>query len=447
MSPLTTATTCYSGAKRNKGGDDGQTLRLATEANLLGIRWGQKVWNTDAMETTSEIIKSSSSSSSRSKTVCVGFSQWNDESYALALVDSSQMIDSSSKDPNVNSAKGPRQSTTTLVEKDDNLSVTTPITSATNNNVPGSNITEPLPLAKTVSNSSTTINIDKSSAESTTGETKTSNAKKGTAWLLLKANQGEYKSFFDYRPLCPCVAQWGNESVGVWVGSADDALLRLYMIPKDGIDDDKSYLDSKQLKRKLLNSDYFHTETPVTAIDFVLFYDDEEEEISILALACQDGTIQLISWKGDDFVSLHKYQVIVDGPLLSLQLHKSSQDQKVHLVAGSLCGYVCQLVSKDAKSWEGPTMVVSNLWNDVINAEDSVLTVHAWENLICVGTHGGRCILYTCTANNECKMVWECLLPYSVNSILSKYEASSKSLLLLITTRRSFHIFQQMSEN
>ena len=102
MSPLTTATTCYSGAKRNKGGDDGQTLRLATEANLLGIRWGQKVWNTDAMETTSEIIKSSSSSS-RSKTICVGFSQWNDESYALALVDSSQMTDSSSKHPNVNS--------------------------------------------------------------------------------------------------------------------------------------------------------------------------------------------------------------------------------------------------------------------------------------------------------------------------------------------------------
>jgi hypothetical protein len=87
-------------------------------------------------------------------------------------------------------------------------------------------------------------------------------------------------------------------------------------------------------------------------------------------------------------------------------------------------------------------MVVQGYRNQAIQAEDSVLTVHLCDDFIAVGTHGGRCILYTYCNTMHFK-IWECLLPYSVHSIVSQPEEDSNGIVLLVTTRRSIHVFRQ----
>jgi hypothetical protein len=87
-------------------------------------------------------------------------------------------------------------------------------------------------------------------------------------------------------------------------------------------------------------------------------------------------------------------------------------------------------------------MVVQGYQNQAIQAEDSVLTVHLCDEFIAVGTHGGRCILYTYCNTMHFK-IWECLLPYSVHSIVSQPEEDSNGIVLLVTTRRSIHVFRQ----
>ena len=97
--------------------------------------------------------------------------------------------------------------------------------------------------------------------------------------------------------------------------------------------------------------------------------------------ACQDGTIQLLTWKenpskekgGIDFPDLSSFKVIVDGPLVTLQLQ--SYPNYLRVVIGSLCGYVCQLVrpttSLNSTSWEGPSMIVEGFWNEALESDDS----------------------------------------------------------------------------
>jgi hypothetical protein len=146
----------------------------------------------------------------------------------------------------------------------------------------------------------------------------------------------------------------------------------------------------------------------------------------------------------------------VDGPLVCLKLDHNPYIA-LRVTVGSLCGYVCQLTynhqTTDASSpsWEGPFMVVQDLWNSLLDEEDAVLAVDAHENFVVVGTHVGRCILYA-TKNSETFFpVWDCLLPYSVHGIKivqpRRNESESLNMKLSVTTRRSYHLFQAVRCN
>jgi hypothetical protein len=282
-------------------------------------------------------------------------------------------------------------------------------------------------------------------------------------------------ALLDFRPLCPCVAKWavsssskeqGEETMaGVFVGSADDSLLRFY-VPCGS---------PSSLVTKALPEEHFAVDTAVMALDFcaVPWQEDNGDAYAatasppstltmyVLALACQDGTIQLISWeKGNDktlFTNISSHKVIVDGPLVCVRLHYSSSTS-LRVIIGSLSGYVCQLIynrdkatSDSAPAWLGPFIVCQGLWNDHLDGEDSVLSLDVCDNYVAVGTQAGRCILYATRDDNQCVPMWYALLPYSVhgvrilqNSGLSSNPGKNVGMLLSVTTRRSFHLFQAL---
>jgi hypothetical protein len=270
------------------------------------------------------------------------------------------------------------------------------------------------------------------------------------ARLVLQTPQEEYFTFLEFRPLCPCAVKWGKnkETVGVWVGSAEDAQLRFYVPQQD---------DDRMLHPLPLPEEHFTVDSPVMALDFSTTQKDDDKPMNTLAVACQNGTIHILSWKGDDFDDLNSFKVIVDGPLLSLQLQQPQQ-HPLHVVIGSLCGYVCQLVRKERQIWEAPSMVVQGFWNEALEAEDSVLAVHVWDDdddkYIAIGTHAGRCLLYTRRRLRQTyDKVWECLLPYSVHGIVvpknnnDDVATANRILRLVVTTRRSLHIFQLTNDD
>jgi hypothetical protein len=93
-------------------------------------------------------------------------------------------------------------------------------------------------------------------------------------------------------------------------------------------------------------------------------------------------------------------------------------------------------------------MVVQDLWNPMINTEESVLVVDIWNNYIAIGTQLGRCLLYATHDSENYFPVWQVILPYPVHGISiikSKNVAIDTegkcSMNLAVTTRRSFHLF------
>eukprot|EP00980_Cylindrotheca_fusiformis_P006620 scaffold1390_cov138-Cylindrotheca_fusiformis.AAC.23 len=383
MSPVTTPTTCYSGANNGKC----STIRLATENDLLGVNLLG-----DDIQTTAEQFPPSN-------LICVGFSQWDDNTHAMAFVNTFRVEDD-----------GPTLSRMSVTDRDDTdgsigtaggaLPSTNSVGAGNRSLGADSSVKAPSPTETPVKRESL-VEDDENDAST-----------RIEARLVLQTERGDYSAALgNFRPLSPCVARWGTESIGVWLGSSDDELLRLY-IPNES---------DHSLQMHTLTEKFFVFKTPVMAIDFISHSSSE-----VLAVACQDGSIQLIYWKGDLFENLSQYQVFVDGPILSLQLYALSES--VEVLVGSLCGYVCRL------SRDGPTMVVQGYRNEAIHAEDSVLAVHFGHSYLAVGTHGGRCVLYT---HNTHVQIWECLLPYSVHSIVSH------GMLLLVTTRRSIHVFRQ----
>ena len=170
----------------------------------------------------------------------------------------------------------------------------------------------------------------------------------------------------------------------------------------------------------------------------------------MLGMACQDGTLQLRSWGKEGFTlpqHVSRHEVMVDGPILPLQFYTNSTDGSLRLLVGSLCGYVCQIKYNKSKSeWQDPTMVVDNVQDERIDAEDdSVETVHGFEHFVAVGTHFGRLLLYECNCgvqNDYFSLVWECILPYSIHGIVGYTNIEASVLKLIVTTRRTFHIFE-----
>ena len=311
-------------------------------------------------------------------------------------------------------------------------------------------------------------------------------------------------ALLDFRPLCPCIARWGERNpigsnneidqnggsgdncfVGIWLGSADDATLRLYA---------PSSNDPQSLTSVVLPEEHFAVDSPVMAIDFCsVRWPNRDEKgwrgndnavlpttTHTLAIACQDGTIQLITWSdpiksdgtptptsdataSDLFGVISSKKVIVDGPLVCLKLDYN-ESTSLRVIVGSLCGYVCQLIyNNDNRGipsdsfWEGPYMVVQDLFNSSINIEESVLTVDAWDNYVAVGTQLGRCLLYATSDSENYFLVWQAVLPYPVHGVAiinmrdteggrndtnqQKGEMEPTTMRLAVTTRRSFHIF------
>jgi hypothetical protein len=254
-------------------------------------------------------------------------------------------------------------------------------------------------------------------------------------------------ALLEFRPLCPCVASWGIDSptpvVGVFVGSADDASLRFYCT---------STSDPRSLVSWPLPEEHFTVETPVLALDFgVVKWPDIAKTTCTLAMACQDGTIQLVTWESSSsettqvFHNISSQRFIVDGPLLCIKL-----DYNIHtslrVTVGSLCGYVCQLFYSNngtSSSWEGPFMVAQNLWNSILDEEDCVQAVSTLDNYVAVGTQVGRLILYATEDSERYVPVWHCLLPYSIHGIrILRQSQSDSRMTLAVTTRRSFHLFR-----
>jgi hypothetical protein len=304
------------------------------------------------------------------------------------------------------------------------------------------------------------------------------------------------------------------EDVGVWVGSSNDAHLRLFV---------PSTADHRLVLHSLASYPEFSMSTPVMALDYFCHDTDTGSPPgackSTLAVACQDGTVRIITWEqGRTFANLRATTVIVDGPIVTLHVSFLDGDcqsrttlptivsgdgktkqwyrpRRLQVVVGSLCGYVCSMVEKLPEEeekessgeekyekgsdrtvmstashprWEGPFMVVQGFWNHALEAEDSVLAVHVIvdHQLVAIGTHAGRCLLYreersdsgeNASQSSSYIKVWECTLPYSVHGIVAIPTTTStsprgdprhttggaSSLYLLVTTRRSIHLFQQ----
>mmetsp|Transcript_49049 Transcript_49049/g.140995 ORF Transcript_49049/g.140995 Transcript_49049/m.140995 type:complete len:625 (+) Transcript_49049:239-2113(+) len=236
----------------------------------------------------------------------------------------------------------------------------------------------------------------------------------------------DHIAFLDFRPLSPCIVNWGEDSFAVFVGSADDCLVRMYE-PLQGL----------LILRDGLPEEHFGIDTPVMGIDF---YTDEES--NTIGLVGQDGTIRLVTWKrgGRDFKDVESHTVIVDGPLVSLQF-QPRKNGDLRVVIGSLCGYVCHL-KRQGSEWGGPKMVVQNLWNDILQDEDSVLAVHAFGDCIAVGTLSGRLLVYQALIFGEdYHILWECNLPYPIHGI-DAIILEEEDFELLVVTRRSIHVFR-----
>lgn len=311
--------------------------------------------------------------------------------------------------------------------------------------------------------------------------------------LSSRANNGEYYSVdLPFRPLAPTLVyqlaqpsepgteQHGSNNIpaffGVWLASSDHNQLQFWQPDPDH----PNSLVQRQLES--LGEDDFHfgtddpaepsssawmMDSPVMALDCTTQLSPASSSSSLccrclLVAACQDGTIRLIRFHVDKehrFVNLVAHTVIVDGPIVCLNIQKKPAAQMLeptdknkliygydgeednhcdHVVVGSLCGYVCELYLTDNKTgMEGPFMVASDFWRSQ-DLEDSVLAVHALNDRVALGTQSGRCFIYEQRKvdGRSFDLMWRCQLPYSVHGIVLL-----DSDRLLVTTRRSLHLF------
>jgi len=174
--------------------------------------------------------------------------------------------------------------------------------------------------------------------------------------------------------------------------------------------------------------------TPIMAIDAVIGlhvdHGNDLMKVNHLAIACYDGTIQIITYKmkfqyekisGDNsglrFCCARSSAFIVDGPVVSLHFGNTAEISLPHqgshlfLVAGSLCGFASVfyklpppmpssdnfLQKNSTPSFDGPLTVVEGLYTAQYGEEDCVTSVHICSGsrpAIVVGTQGGRVLLF-----------------------------------------------------
>ena len=258
----------------------------------------------------------------------------------------------------------------------------------------------------------------------------------------------EYTTTLDFRPLSPCLSEFATteteSSIGVWVGSSDTVKLHLFEADKE----------SKWLTERMIdeNETAFQFSSPVMAIHFRIVEENEGSR-NCLAVACQDGTIRIITFEYESgmFTNVRHCQVIVDGPIVCIDIFLSERPSgtALQVVAGSLCGYATELyVDPHTCECDGPYMVAEGFWNDAVKAEDSVLAVHTSKDVVSVGTHSGRLLVYGAGSfkegsnSRDYRLLWKCQLPYSVHGLCWLKDTDK----ILVTTRRSLHVFK-MNEN
>jgi hypothetical protein len=236
----------------------------------------------------------------------------------------------------------------------------------------------------------------------------------------LLSPQNELCLSLDFRPIALTVGmiQLHNnnepkETVPVvWCGSADTCKLYCFVYHKlGGGESDSTILQSLPLPRDI---EAFQFTSPVMAVDYVTFDNDRIEDTtwSCLAVACQDGTVNLIHFTAvssiekdtSTWIDLRSTTVIVDGPLVCIHLCFNSHNGSLTALVGSLCGYVmcmsCATKTLGGEGdgmplWKGPTMVAEGLWNSHLSSEDLDMAVRVFDDdIIAIGSHSGRCFLY-----------------------------------------------------
>ena len=206
---------------------------------------------------------------------------------------------------------------------------------------------------------------------------------------------------------------------------------------------------------------------------------NDSTPINYIAMGCQDGIVRVVSYTYEHFSqSEHKFTVVgssdlvVDGPIVTLDISSrtrrtpaiadSSTPQKsCTLVVGSLCGFACAFhQSGDSEQPFGlPEEIISNLWCGRIGAEDGVLCVKSiscgghghddgFHACVAIGTYSGRVLIFEQTDENSSnyKLYWSCQLPYPIHAISSADLDGDGLNEILVTTRRSIHVFSCQSE-
>ena len=210
----------------------------------------------------------------------------------------------------------------------------------------------------------------------------------------------------------------------VWMGSADAArLYAFYWIE-----------ETSELKPLPLEDDVFDFTSPVMAIDVreVSATATEQQQSTYLAVACQDGTVRCIQFSHYDastqtWSAKEMSQVVVDGPLVCLHFVPGTTNALV----GSLCGYV--MLQDEHGS---PSLVAAELEFHE-GAEDSVLAVHGWDDWVAIGTQAGALLLYRRCKDGTYQRAGKWHLPYSVHEICCLGDDKG----LLVTTRKTLHWF------
>jgi hypothetical protein len=250
-----------------------------------------------------------------------------------------------------------------------------------------------------------------------------------------------YSTHLDFRPLTVTMAAHRSSAPGiVWLGSADHAQLHAFRHAKGETDEAPGKLIPIDLSNVA-----FTVTSPVMAIHCLPAAPASDASVtSGLVFACQDGTLRLLTWdmatSEDTFVfsGLQQKQVIIDGPILALQVQWSSRNSgEIEVTAGSLCGYVAVW---HCDTLDPPTMVVQGLLqshSQPTATEDSVLAVAVHTNRVFVGTQAGRCLVFVQKISGSYALRWSCQLSYPIYAITCLSDE-----WFFVTTRRSLHLFQ-----
>lgn len=297
-----------------------------------------------------------------------------------------------------------QEDATLIAEESDGLT----IDSVANESTATINRRQPTTSA-TLANTESTSNV-----MSDDSNTITRTFKAALVWQRL--DQNELKLPLQTRPLSPHLTSDGL----LWIGSADDCLLKCY----------------RRTEREILKLNFekisaFSFTSPIMRLTSITL----PGGLQCLAVGCQDGTIRLLEYSSvADIENATSHTVIVDGPIISLHLC-FMENKELQVLCGSMCGFVCRMTTATAMSWQGPDLILQGLWHG--ESDDAVLAVCSMtRHRIAIGTFAGWLYVVTHGAG---KLVWKCVLPYAIHAI------AQDNNKLIVTTKRTMHVFDDMT--